>query len=461
MTPEHLLATERGLVVAPAGCGKTYLLAETVKANTIGRILVLTHTRAGVAVIRSRLVNVPSSSYRVDTLDHWAAWIATRFPATSRYEPTNTPRDYDLAKQAAVRLLEGSTIRGLVTCTYSRVLVDEYQDCGRLQHDMVKRLAAAVPTAALGDPMQRVFGFRGGLVDWADVEEFFGTIWTLGTPHRWNRVGEPDFGLWVLRQRERLLANRPVDVRTCPSHVRWIELSGDPSAHIQQQLAAIPAPASASTLLVINAGMEVDSRRDLARRGVRLAVVERADLPDLPDWAARIEAATSLARVRLVLEFAHQVVTGIEVDAAMDRLAAVQRGAARTPATADDRLLLSLAAKPDTLAIVLGEISRGKTVFRPELYEAMRQAARMPIGSLSEAASRVQARRSAEGRRVEPRAIGSTLLLKGLECDHAIVLDADGMTANDLYVSLSRASRSVTVVSRSPILPPNFSRRDS
>ena len=111
MTPEHLLATERGLVVAPAGCGKTYLLAETVKANTIGRILVLTHTRAGVAVIRSRLVNVPSSSYRVDTLDHWAAWIATRFPATSRYEPTNTPRDYDLAKQAAVRLLEGSTIR--------------------------------------------------------------------------------------------------------------------------------------------------------------------------------------------------------------------------------------------------------------------------------------------------------------------------------------------------------------
>ena len=32
-------------------------------------------------------------------------------------------------------------------------------------------------------------------------------------------------------------------------------------------------------------------------------------------------------------------------------------------------------------------------------------------------------------------------------------LDADDMTANDLYVSLSRAARSLTVISRSPLLP--------
>lgn len=73
--------------------------------------------------------------------------------------------------------------------------------------------------------------------------------------------------------------------------------------------------------------------------------------------------------------------------------------------------------------------------------------------SLEDAARRALARRANAGRRVEPRAIGSTLLLKGLEAEHAVVLDADGMDARHLYVAISRASRSLTVVSRSPVLP--------
>ncbi len=49
--------------------------------------------------------------------------------------------------------------------------------------------------------------------------------------------------------------------------------------------------------------------------------------------------------------------------------------------------------------------------------------------------------------------VGSTLLLKGLEADHTVIVDADVMKATDLYVAISRGSRSLTVVSKSPLLP--------
>jgi hypothetical protein len=98
-----------------------------------------------------------------------------------------------------------------------------------------------------------------------------------------------------------------------------------------------------------------------------------------------------------------------------------------------------------------------RTIFRPELMEAVCQAARLATTdtdrTLTSAAEYVRDKRASEGRRVGPRAVGSTLLLNGLEADHTVVIDADGMKATDLYVAISRGARSLTVVSKSPILP--------
>jgi DNA helicase-2/ATP-dependent DNA helicase PcrA len=57
------------------------------------------------------------------------------------------------------------------------------------------------------------------------------------------------------------------------------------------------------------------------------------------------------------------------------------------------------------------------------------------------------------GRRLPPKAVGSTLLLKGLEADHCLLMDADGLGPRELYVALTRGRRSVTVISASPTLP--------
>lgn len=52
-----LLAIDRGTVTAPAGCGKTQLIADALTRHSGSKpILVLTHTNAGVAALRERLV---------------------------------------------------------------------------------------------------------------------------------------------------------------------------------------------------------------------------------------------------------------------------------------------------------------------------------------------------------------------------------------------------------------------
>jgi len=49
--------------------------------------------------------------------------------------------------------------------------------------------------------------------------------------------------------------------------------------------------------------------------------------------------------------------------------------------------------------------------------------------------------------------IGTTLLVKGLEYDHAVILEADILDAKDLYVAMTRGSKSLTIISSKHELP--------
>ena len=65
------------------------------------------------------------------------------------------------------RLLGNSTVKEIVRQSYSGVYVDEYQDCLRSQHVIVRQLASLIPCRIAGDPMQSIFGFgRNTLADW-------------------------------------------------------------------------------------------------------------------------------------------------------------------------------------------------------------------------------------------------------------------------------------------------------
>jgi DNA helicase-2/ATP-dependent DNA helicase PcrA len=102
-------------------------------------------------------------------------------------------------------------------------------------------------------------------------------------------------------------------------------------------------------------------------------------------------------------------------------------------------------------------------MFRRELFDEMIQGLRAAAardGLLEDALWEVRNRTRFAGRRFGRCVVGSTLLVKGLEFDHAIVLDADGMDATDLYVALTRGSRSLTIFSRAPRITPRWNKQD-
>ena len=81
MTIELILDSTRGAIEAPAGCGKTHLIVETLKIPQAKPYLVLTHTTAGVAALKKRLnqSRVPSKNYVLSTIDGWSVRIANSF----------------------------------------------------------------------------------------------------------------------------------------------------------------------------------------------------------------------------------------------------------------------------------------------------------------------------------------------------------------------------------------------
>lgn len=127
-----LPAINRGSVTAPAGCGKTHLIAEALARHCGSKpILVLTHTNAGVVALRARLddAGVPAKAYRLSTIDGWAMRLISTFPVRSAHNPdllqlANPGIDYPNIRVAAAKLLKAGHVNDILAASYARLIVD-------------------------------------------------------------------------------------------------------------------------------------------------------------------------------------------------------------------------------------------------------------------------------------------------------------------------------------------------
>jgi hypothetical protein len=76
--------------------------------------------------------------------------------------------------------------------------------------------------------------------------------------------------------------------------------------------------------------------------------------------------------------------------------------------------------------------------------------------SFHEAAIRMREQNRLIGRPLPRRAVGSTLLLKGLEAEVAVILNPAVMNARNLYVAMTRGSKSLIICSLTPVLNPSL-----
>ena len=465
-----LLAIDRGTVTAPAGCGKTHLIAEALTRQCGGKpILVLTHTNAGVVALRGRLdrAGVPAKAYRLLTIDGWAMRLISTFPTRSAHKAellhlANPRTDYPNIRAAAAKLLMAGHVNDILAANYARLIVDEYQDCSIRQHAAVGYAAQVLPTCVLGDPMQAIFGFGvDDLAEWDDVCTYFPLVGELTTPWRWMNVGAEPLGQWLLNVRDKLLRGQPIDLRTAPDGVTWVELDGSEDHQRRLRAARVHPPGGQGSVLIIGDSTKPSGHRQFASQTPGAITVEAVDLRDLVAFAQEFDLAAPEA-LELLANFAQSVMRNVGAADLMRRVQSLVRGTARKPPTAVESSALTYIHAPSHLAAVdlLVEIGKegGVSTHRPAVLRACIKALQLCDGnkglSFHEAAIRVREQNRLVGRPLPGRAVGSTLLLKGLEAEVAVILNASALDARNLYVAMTRGSMSLTVCSHSPVLNP-------
>lgn len=249
----ELLRSEHPIVMveAPAGCGKTYqaaaYAADAVQALPSGKLLVLTHTHAACSVIAERtrefhdqidirtldsLINRIATAYRLSLGLPEDVWVWAR---QNSYEA--------LAGKVAALMRANPMIGAHLARLFPVVICDEHQDSNEAQDEIVRLLGKqGALLRVFGDPMQVIPGGRGqadvadaAIARWESLKSqaVFGE---LETPHRWAATN-PELGDWILQARDALKDGQSID------------LSGNPPSGVNLMLAENRSPTPASYLL--------------------------------------------------------------------------------------------------------------------------------------------------------------------------------------------------------------------
>ncbi|BBG02813.1 MULTISPECIES: UvrD-helicase domain-containing protein [Pseudonocardia] len=476
-----LLAALPASVEMPAGTGKTHLLVDVVQqiadehtSSPSGRrpkVLVLTHTHAGVQAVRQRLGHALADVTDISTLSSFAFDVARSYPQLGGITVPEHP-DWEQSAaylQAGVRVCGSTHIRRVLAASYTHLLVDEYQDCSRPQHELIVSLSGCIPaTAVFGDRLQGVFGFDRALplVSWADVEASFSRYSVQHEPWRWHGHNR-DLGTWLLSLRARLVPGTTLDLSDAetPSGMRF--LPADPTNKALKNEVYRTRPPGES-VLVLTGNAPAQTRKiasQVCRQGysamedingafMREQLIELAATP-VDGWACW------LARL------AKRCFTGYSKidDTVMKRLAAKRpaAGLSRPGLAATVAALDVVAAAPSltTLAAAMRGIDRAREA-SAHSSEAWRTVAAAIDGVprdcdaaelrdellRSLAALRDQLRHI--GRPERHRQVSRTLLVKGLEYDHVIITDISALTdVCNLYVALTRARKTITIIGHS------------
>lgn len=456
----------------PAGTGKTHLLsaAVTVAAMEGKRSLVLTHTNAGVNAIRKRLkeFKAASSMVRVETLTSWALRIVRSYPKIAEVSDSAIfdPQRSDEYVAGATRALGNSSIKKMHELSFDYLFVDEYQDCTAGHHEFVQSLSTAIPrTVILGDPLQAIFSFTGSLADWeTDVIPHYPGLDLAQIPHRW-KDSNPQLGEWLLNIRASLQEGHTFNAREHRAvglcHIR---ASGFLPPVVARECGKLAKNGESVVILVSQQGQMPSYAQPLSGRAVLMEEVSGSfmrkwlatgDFPLPPDgdpllalWLAKFlkECAVGAGSID------SRVCEKLENGETLLKLRNKELLRIRPVVEA----LESLRTNPTYEQLVQSAKSIGAlrhpAIYRREAWRDTIEAIRRttgneltPIENFSQVREQLRWR-SRSGHQV---IVSRTVLVKGLEYDHIVISNLSDFTdPHDLYVALSRARKSITIIGK-------------
>ena len=483
MTLTDFLKASKGLLIAPAGHGKTHTIGNCVKLCPDNSVqLILTHTHAGIASLRAKFkkIGISNNKYKLETISGFAQRLVFAYVHKDKIPKQEEKGYFDFIIRKSIDLLSLVSVQTVVKNSFQGVFVDEYQDCTIDQHNMIMRLADLMPTHILGDELQGIFSFAGRKVEFdkelADFERFD----FLTEPWRWKLNGNCEkLGHKILHIRERLLSNRTsfTLIHDEEAHFFVYEYSSNDNKYYTIRK-CIDKIKDDSILLITPTYKDLESGR------LRGGIIDRADM-----------------RKRMGIEYSFTLLEAIDdksfysvskdVDDLMKGISRSRRKIFKiyemlTKFTFNITELKewinpeknNIKQKRDNFKGLSNALNEHCNTFIEDssmnnfyrifnfFYEALRLRPKRPellhslavcmknalTNNISVYESMVEYKNRIRqiGKKVEGRCMGTTLLTKGLEFDTVVVIDAHlFLDKKNFYVAISRACKNVIIFTES------------
>lgn len=456
----ELTATNNAAIIAPAGHGKTEMLAEIVNRSS-GKLLLLTHTNAGVDAIKKRLINmnISSSRYNLETIASFCIKWCNSYCSTCDIDKNLSPLVKEQAKAyyaqfytGALTLFSKIWIGNVLKATYTRIIVDEYQDCTMEQHYIMLQLFKHLPLIALGDPMQGIFSFAGPLVDWNNLEYPIVNIKTH--PWRWEKTNR-QLGSYLSDVRNALLPSLDgnqscIDIVdsnfVCVIHPNNFNLFN-----------LIPELNNYSSVVFITK-WESKQMEICARYRGLFQYDEKQECPDLFNFAEEFDRNENCKLALLTLEFIKKCSAGIttELKSYIERLKSDSTDFSRISKHPEVGVLISALCSTGSKQSMYSLIKYFDDndpfkLYRKELYCEMLRAIKYAYEhnlTIFESANHIRKDAHLQKRYSNFKYLSSrTLLAKGLEFDCIIVDMQEKLSAKEFYVAMTRAKKMIYIIS--------------
>lgn len=473
MDIDAFLSSRKSIVIAPAGHGKTYSIASCVEAYSGSKkVLILTHTHAGVASIKTKLdqMSIESNKYHVETICSIALDLTNKYHINKSEIPLpdNSSALFTFATQCAQKLIMAKPIRDLFCMQYDHLIVDEYQDCTQDQHKLIMSFATFLKTHILGDPMQGIFGFHDKSIDFNDDSPipFYANSQTLDNPWRWINSGKYSLGAELSAIRTKLENNEDIDLTQYKSIEYINSKDGDELIYGTDAHKALSSSMSSQSVLIIHpVSTSPRARLPYIYKYPQLQLLESIDDKEFYSSCHNFDRLSGKPLVADIISFMYRNAKKTEIKKWINENGKTcnKRDSHDKTISADLANIVDVVTRSKTytgianLIEAIGNLPQVR-VYRPEIVsnicKSLRDADRLGI-SAHESISLSRNIIRQKGKTIKGRCIGTTLLTKGLEFDTVIILKATSFTdPNNLYVALTRCCKKLIVLSAKPVLHP-------
>lgn len=469
---DTFISNSPNVLVAPAGYGKTHTIAssvESLRAKGVNRILVLTHTNAGITSIREKFKkeSVPQNGVTICTIAGFLQRIVHSLSKERMPDGNDSDAFYAKLYECALNLFQHSTIlKTILEYSYEHIFVDEFQDCNRAQYEIVKVLCKwKVCVHMLLDPLQTIFDFETNHPNYLDFESNCQSrapekLFRLDVPYRWRNANSPlerFVPVWRKTIQDALTQGlKSIDLSQLPG----ITYISDTPDNVRIKINYYVN--NSTSILVLHSLYHANNikARGLicANTGYRLRLIESIDHPDFYNVAAKID--DELKNDTLVESIVYDIMmavgtskTSLEGWIKPNRLVVKHTDIALSTKLND---AVKLPSKKQAIVEALSILTRDikLNVQRIELLADIKSAVLSSETSGKTVRQEIERRRDlarVQGRRLHGKVIGTTLLTKGLEADTVLVIKPSELFRNDnglkhLYVALTRAVNRVILI---------------